>query len=284
MNGIFDIASRIATPLALAGFFGAVLFFTIRRILQARFITTVRRPDSARILLRIINSLVVLCLVGMILGFAGYVLRLRIWDLEAPQQAAVEKIVITASLSTFDYAPEIRQHVSVGGHGLLGDSDLFVSAFWDIVITNNSDRDISIVSYSIEPLTPDDMPGTGPYGESYSQGLFEFTTVKPLDLPFSITAGHALHFKARSWIVILPSRMPSEVTEHWGEGPPSGISMWDLFYNYFASHGVDFFGNKVAPGPRGISPDQERGIQNQELALHIHTGRGNTQVVTLKWY
>ena len=77
MNGIFDIAGKIATPLALAGFFGAALFFTLRRILQAHFLPTVRRPDSVRILFRIINLLFILCLAGMILGFAGYVLRLR---------------------------------------------------------------------------------------------------------------------------------------------------------------------------------------------------------------
>jgi hypothetical protein len=75
MNSIFDIASKVATPLALAGLFGAILFFTLRRILQAHFVSQVGKNQSAQILLRIINYLFILCLVGMILGFAGYVLR-----------------------------------------------------------------------------------------------------------------------------------------------------------------------------------------------------------------
>jgi hypothetical protein len=78
MESIFNITGKIATPLALAGFFGAVLFFTLHRILQAHFIGTVRRLDSVRILLRIINLLFILCLAGMLFGFTGYLLRLRV--------------------------------------------------------------------------------------------------------------------------------------------------------------------------------------------------------------
>ena len=287
MNGIFDIASRIATPLALAGFFGAVLFFTLRRVLQAQFITAVRRPDSARILLRIINLLFVLCLVGMILGFCGYVFRLRAGDTEipnnnSPPHAAGEQISIESARLLDDYETQVLHSVEVGGHTM--PSPYFVRAFWDIMVINNSDRDISIVSYGIKPLRSD-LPASGPYGESYAQGLFDFTTTKPFDLPRSIASGHALHVKACSFVVILPSSIPPDVSKHWKQGLPSEkIPMWDLFYGYFASHGIDFFGNKVSPGPGGINPDRTLGLKNQELVFHIRTGRGMIHNATLKWY
>jgi len=287
MNAIFDIASRIATPLALAGFFGAILFIIVRQILQGRFITTVRRPDSARILFRIINLLFILCLVGMILGFTGYMLRLSAGNPKAPHEnsvpeVAAERLSIESSRLKENYDTEIRHGVDVGGHTM--PSPYFVRAFWDIMIVNNSDRDIAVIGYSIQPRGQD-LPAQGPYGESYAQGLYEFATDKAIDLPFAIAAGHALRIKACSFVVILPSSIPTEVSKHWERGLPSGkIPIGDLFYEYFALHGVDFFGNEVAPGPRGINPVQESGLRNHELKFHVRTGRGTTQVATLKWY
>jgi hypothetical protein len=75
MHGFFEISSRIATPLALAGFFGAGLLFILRQIIQARLIPPVRRYEAAAVLLHIINWMCVLCVVAMVLGFAGYVIR-----------------------------------------------------------------------------------------------------------------------------------------------------------------------------------------------------------------
>jgi hypothetical protein len=75
MSGIFHVAVKIATLLGLAGFVGAVLFLTLRQIL--------RRPQSVQIVLRIITFLFILCFAGMILGFVGYVIRLRAENPEA---------------------------------------------------------------------------------------------------------------------------------------------------------------------------------------------------------
>ena len=75
MHEIFDIGARIATPLALAGFLGAVLFLFLRQVIQAKLIPAVRHSEAAPVLLHIVNWLCVLCLVAMILGFTGYVIR-----------------------------------------------------------------------------------------------------------------------------------------------------------------------------------------------------------------
>ena len=93
METIFNIATRISTPLALAGLFAAIFFFIVRLMITGWFklaaspaakrggepvdggaerspLRTFLPPD---LLKDIINKLFILSLVAMVLGFAGYV-------------------------------------------------------------------------------------------------------------------------------------------------------------------------------------------------------------------
>lgn len=74
MQEIFEIASRVSTPLALGGFLAAVVFFIFRQILKKDFFPTLAKSASAEIIKTIIDRLFVLALVAMVLGFAGYIL------------------------------------------------------------------------------------------------------------------------------------------------------------------------------------------------------------------
>ncbi len=74
MQEIFEIASRISTPLALGGFFAAILFFIFREILRKDVFPTLAKSASAEIIKTIIDRLFILALVAMVLGFAGYIL------------------------------------------------------------------------------------------------------------------------------------------------------------------------------------------------------------------
>ncbi len=74
MQEIFEIASNLSTPLALGGFFAAVVFFIFRQILKKNFFPTLTKSHSAEIIKTIIDRLFVLALVAMVLGFAGYIL------------------------------------------------------------------------------------------------------------------------------------------------------------------------------------------------------------------
>src|SRR4051812_28368551 len=118
MNGIFETASKIASPLALAGFFGAVLFLTLRRILQAHFISTVRRDDSARILLRIINLLFAISFLATLLGFLGYVLRMRAEAGNAENDAFTKaaKAVITEIVDETESAVSTPLSATISEH------------------------------------------------------------------------------------------------------------------------------------------------------------------------
>lgn len=74
MHEIFELASRISTPLALGGFVAAVLFFIFRQILKKNIFPSLTRSASAEVIKVIIDRLFVLALVAMVLGFAGYIL------------------------------------------------------------------------------------------------------------------------------------------------------------------------------------------------------------------
>jgi hypothetical protein len=73
MQEIFEIASRISTPLALAGFIAAAFFFIVRSIVAKNIFPTLTKQLSGDIIKLIIDRMFVLSLVAMVLGFAGFV-------------------------------------------------------------------------------------------------------------------------------------------------------------------------------------------------------------------
>ena len=74
MQEIFEIASNVSKPLALGGFFAAVVFLIFRQIIKKNIFPTLARSHSTEIIKTIIDRLFVLALVAMVLGFAGYFL------------------------------------------------------------------------------------------------------------------------------------------------------------------------------------------------------------------
>ena len=70
-SSIFDFATRIS-PLALAGFALAVLFFIFRQLLAKNIFPTLSKAIGGALLRQIVDRLFVLALVSMLLGFAGY--------------------------------------------------------------------------------------------------------------------------------------------------------------------------------------------------------------------
>src|SRR5437870_12460548 len=77
MPDIFKISSDVATPLALAGLFAAVLFFTFRQLLSAKWFPKLATDAAGEIIKRIVNYLFVLSLVAMVLGFAGFLAQIQ---------------------------------------------------------------------------------------------------------------------------------------------------------------------------------------------------------------
>ena len=73
MQSIFDIASNISTPLALGGFFAAVVFWVFRQIVAKDIFPKLNAAIGAEVLKLIIERLFVLALIAMVLGFVAYI-------------------------------------------------------------------------------------------------------------------------------------------------------------------------------------------------------------------
>ena len=69
MTKIFEIASQVSTPLALAGFIACVVFFVLRQIVAKNIFPRLTSAVGAGLLRHIIDRLFVLALVAMCLGF-----------------------------------------------------------------------------------------------------------------------------------------------------------------------------------------------------------------------
>lgn len=74
MDTVFEIATRVSTPLALGGFFAAALFLIFRQIVARNIFPRLTQALGADILKTIIERLFFLALVAMILGFVAFIL------------------------------------------------------------------------------------------------------------------------------------------------------------------------------------------------------------------
>jgi len=71
---IFELAHSVSTPLALSGFFAAVVFYIFRQIIARNLFPKLNAALGANILTLVIERLFLLALVAMILGFVAYIL------------------------------------------------------------------------------------------------------------------------------------------------------------------------------------------------------------------
>jgi hypothetical protein len=72
MKAIFEIATRISTPLMLGGVCVFVLFFILSKILSGLSLKEVQPRNTTKILLSIIRAVWILALVGVVIGGVGY--------------------------------------------------------------------------------------------------------------------------------------------------------------------------------------------------------------------
>lgn len=110
MEKIFEIASQVSTPLALAGFFAALVFFIFRQIVAKNIFPRLTATIGADLLKLIIDRLFVLALVAMVLGFVGYVVP-PLFSPKAQQTgetspAKIDEVsrIVRSQIESHDYA------------------------------------------------------------------------------------------------------------------------------------------------------------------------------------
>jgi hypothetical protein len=74
MENILEIASKVSTPLGLGGLIVGALFLIFRQILSMNIFPQLSRQLGGNILIKIINSFLILALVAIVLGFTSYIL------------------------------------------------------------------------------------------------------------------------------------------------------------------------------------------------------------------
>lgn len=106
MDQLFQLASSISTPLALAGFFAAALFSIFRQILAKRIFPKLSVALGAQIIKAMIDKLFYLSLVAMLLGVFAFLTK-PFLDKAVTSPTAAEQIAMhSATLSSG--APDAR--------------------------------------------------------------------------------------------------------------------------------------------------------------------------------
>jgi len=90
MDKIFEIATKIATPLALSGLLSAAFFLVARQIIEKNIFPKLTKQLSSQIIKIIIDRLFILSLVTIILGFIGYVIPVSKGNFVTPEKGFEE--------------------------------------------------------------------------------------------------------------------------------------------------------------------------------------------------
>lgn len=74
MEKVFEIVSRISTPLILGGFLAAIFFFITKEILRKDVFAELTKQRSYDIFKHIVDRLFFLSLMAVVFGFLGYII------------------------------------------------------------------------------------------------------------------------------------------------------------------------------------------------------------------
>lgn len=73
MEKLFEIASKVSTPLALAGIVVMVLFFTFRSIIRLKIFSKQKEQNTFKVLNKVLNYVFILALISIVLGVTSYI-------------------------------------------------------------------------------------------------------------------------------------------------------------------------------------------------------------------
>ena len=110
-----------------------------------------------------------------------------------------------------------------------------VSTYWNIMVANNSDRDISLVEYDLRENRIKEGDVKYP---SLDQGLFTLT-FSPLNLPVNMPAGNAMRFYLKVGL-LMDSKAFSVSKKPWQAG---SVGSFRKLMEYLISQSFDIYGN-----------------------------------------
>lgn len=108
MEKLFEIATRVSTPLMLAGFIACAFFLILGQILKKNIFPTLTRELSTDIIRLIINKFFTLALIALIFGFLGFVLTMVHKSRAGPEVKVVTSRGVNRPKSSYslEYKPK----------------------------------------------------------------------------------------------------------------------------------------------------------------------------------
>lgn len=109
MIKLFEIATKVSTPIALAGLVVMVVYAVIRQLLKSGIIPPLDKSAGGRTLNLVLKGLFILSVIAIILGFAGYIVSLYAPQRTPPNVATKDDI---KDVATKDQVEELRQQAA----------------------------------------------------------------------------------------------------------------------------------------------------------------------------
>ncbi len=166
--------------------------------------------------------------------------------------------------------------IEPGGTGL-------VAVHWELLLSNNGDRDLSIIDYKVRQVRDENFLPI--YYSGMDQGLYwiQEDELVPVDLPITISAGSTVAVFFRAGILLDPN-VYELIKQKFNEG--TIINLKDLT-DYIYSNEVDFYGNKVevlSLAPNSFSFPSFGEAKEQIFLVSFETARGSKVEEKVSWY
>ena len=118
MDSILSIGTKISTPMMLSGFVSATFFLVARLILQKNIFPKLTQAVSGKIVHLLIDRFFWLALIGMLLGFGGFVIeRLPQEPVDHPntQKTPTANTVVNMTKTIAEESCSSNNVISIGG-------------------------------------------------------------------------------------------------------------------------------------------------------------------------
>lgn len=188
---------------------------------------------------------------------------------------SVQRITIShTQITPFSY-PLISTQGTSNSTGIL-------SSYWKVFLSNNSDKDISIIKYNL--LQASDNENSPVSYSHMDQGLYtvEDNDVKPLLLPITIQSGETIPVVIKIGVIMNPE-IYRLVIDKFGE--QEQYEMQDIETFLRKEHETDIYGNPIKQTVAGIweYPSFDI-IKEQVFGFSFETARGTQTTGLASWY
>lgn len=162
------------------------------------------------------------------------------------------------------------------------DSTGILSSYWKVFLSNNSDKDISIIKYNL--LEASDNVNAAISYSHMDQGLYtvEENDVKPLLLPITIQSGETIPVVIKIGVIMNPDVYRLVINKF---AEQEDYEMQDIETFLRKEHETDIYGNRIKQTVAGIweYPSFDT-IKEQVFGFSFETARGTQSTGLASWY